>query len=129
VVSGCALGHRTLRTVDFGKLAATFVDTLTERSIRLAPRPGVRQTAEAYATDAQTRWHAQRDGYASMPADELLSVSAVRLRSAAAELLGGRDGRVVCQQCAEEVSAGRHLVRDAAILCRHCAGEGYFDAG
>ena len=27
VATGCSLGHRTLRLIDYGKVAATFVDT------------------------------------------------------------------------------------------------------
>jgi len=53
VVSGCTVGHRTLRVVYLGKVAATFVDTLTERAVRVVPRPGVRETAQAHATDAK----------------------------------------------------------------------------
>lgn len=35
--TGCHLGGRTLRILDFGKVAATFVDTLTEAAIRIVP--------------------------------------------------------------------------------------------
>jgi formylmethanofuran dehydrogenase subunit E len=129
VVTGCTVGHRTLRVADLGKIAATFVDMLTERAVRVAPRPGVRAAAQAYAADSPTRWHAQRDGYASMPVDELLSVVDVRLRSPVADLLGDWEGRVTCERCAEEVIGGRQVVRDDLVLCRHCAGEGYVDAG
>src|SRR3712207_7090667 len=34
VATGCWLGRRTLRLVDHGKVAATFMDTLTERAVR-----------------------------------------------------------------------------------------------
>ncbi len=35
VATGCWLGRRTLRLVDYGKVAATFVDPHTERAIRI----------------------------------------------------------------------------------------------
>ncbi len=38
VATGCWVGRRTLRIEDYGKIAATFVDTLTEQAIRLTPR-------------------------------------------------------------------------------------------
>src|SRR5512141_3271663 len=36
--TGCHVGSRTLRILDFGKVAATFIDTRTEYSIRILPR-------------------------------------------------------------------------------------------
>ena len=125
VVTGCTVGHRTLRVVDLGKIAATFVDTVTERSMRIAPRPGVRERALSHADHVPTLWHAQRDGYARMPAEELLSVVAVKLRIPLAAPLSDWQERVTCQLCAEEVMNGRQVVLDGAILCRHCAGAGY----
>ncbi len=38
VATGCWVGRRTLRIEDYGKVAATFVDTQTEQAIRLTPR-------------------------------------------------------------------------------------------
>ena len=42
VSTGNSLGHRSLRIVDLGKVAVTFTDLKTGRSIRLSPAPGVR---------------------------------------------------------------------------------------
>jgi len=43
VATGCRVGGRTLRVIDFGKVAATFVDTSTGGAIRVAPAPDVRR--------------------------------------------------------------------------------------
>src|SRR5512140_211752 len=40
--TGCRVGNRTLRVVDYGKTAVTFVDTLDERAIRVIPHPFAR---------------------------------------------------------------------------------------
>ena len=37
VATGCTVGHRTLRVEDYGKVAATCIDTQTGRALRLAP--------------------------------------------------------------------------------------------
>src|SRR5579863_23274 len=71
VPSGCSIGHRTLRIVDLGKIAATVADTRTNRAIRIWPRPSIRLAACGYAPRAASRWHAQRLGYARMPVSEL----------------------------------------------------------
>src|SRR5574341_409378 len=57
--TGCQVGRRTLRIEDYGKVAATFVDTLTGRAVRIAPRSGVRTLACAYAPEARNKWEAQ----------------------------------------------------------------------
>src|SRR5512135_3550111 len=43
--TGSAVNHRTLIVEDYGKIAATFVDTLNGQALRLAPRSDVRQRA------------------------------------------------------------------------------------
>jgi formylmethanofuran dehydrogenase subunit E len=34
--------------------------------------------------------------------------------------------RVACGKCGEHVQDGREVRRDSAVLCRSCAGSGYF---
>ena len=43
VDSGCWLGRRTMRLIDHGKVAATFVDTRTRRAVRAAPQTDLRR--------------------------------------------------------------------------------------
>src|SRR5512138_3551031 len=38
VVTGCRLGKRALKFMDFGKMAATFVDLQTGRAVRVAAK-------------------------------------------------------------------------------------------
>ena len=61
--TGCAVGRRTMRIEEFGKVAATFVDTATERAVRIVPRLEARALAREYAPEASSRWHAQLIGY------------------------------------------------------------------
>ena len=43
VTTNCWVNHRTMRIEDYGKTAATFVDSATGRAIRITPRPAVIQ--------------------------------------------------------------------------------------
>ncbi|NLE52215.1 MAG: formylmethanofuran dehydrogenase, partial [Chloroflexi bacterium] len=61
--TGCWVGRRTLRVIDFGKVAATFVDTQTGCAVRIVPAPDSRTRAWAYAPDAQNTWQANLIGY------------------------------------------------------------------
>jgi formylmethanofuran dehydrogenase subunit E len=38
VISGCTLGHRTLKYIDYGKFAATFVNIASGKAIRVTIR-------------------------------------------------------------------------------------------
>ena len=38
VITGCTLGHRTLKYVDYGKFAATFVNLTSCKAIRVTIR-------------------------------------------------------------------------------------------
>jgi len=96
VVTGCTVGHRTLRVEDYGKIAATFVDVVTEQALRLAPRLDVRQRAWAYAPEENRRYFAQLQAYQVMPDEELLMVQAVRLTTPVSALIGRPGVRVNC---------------------------------
>src|SRR5512139_787353 len=51
VATGCWVDRRTLRVMDYGKLAATFVDTQSGRAIRICPRQESRLHAAHYGAD------------------------------------------------------------------------------
>lgn len=123
VVSGCSLGHRTMRLNDVGKIAVTVVDTRSDCAVRVRPRPEVRVSACAYAQDETRRWYAQRLGYARMPDEELLCVGSVAVPPELEALRGPWNTRRVCARCGEEVFLNRHVVIDAGDVCRSCAIE------
>ena len=52
VATNCWVGRRTLRVEDYGKVAATFVDTQTGRAVRILPRREARHSAQLFAPDA-----------------------------------------------------------------------------
>lgn len=124
--TGCRLGRRTLRLIDYGKVAATAVDTVTRRAVRVWPHPEARQRAGRYAPHAPDRWHAQRDGYGMMPAAELLLARAVTLTGSLDTLLGRPGQRAVCARCGEEVLNGREVLLPEGPVCADCAGESYY---
>ncbi|MDE3089482.1 MAG: TraR/DksA C4-type zinc finger protein [Chloroflexota bacterium] len=124
--TGCAVGRRTMRIEDFGKVAATFVDTATERAVRVVPRIEARALAREYAPAASSRWQAQLAGYQRMPDDCLLRWEWVALRTPVRALVA-RDGvRVLCEVCQEEIIKDRQVLRDGVAVCRACAGQAYY---
>jgi len=126
VATGCWVGRRTLRIQDFGKVAATFVDTNTEQAIRIAPRAGCRQAAGAYAPEAPNRWQAQLLGYQRMPGPELLAATEVRLIPSIESILSRPGRKAICQACKEEILNDRQLVHEDPVLCQACVGNAYY---
>ena len=125
VATGCWLGHRTLRLVDHGKVAASFVDLRTDRAVRVWPDPRARMLADLRCPGAASRWHAQLEGYRTIPAQELLRAGEVVLTRAMAAVVGRAGERTACTRCGEEILNQRHVVRDGAMLCRSCGGAPY----
>jgi formylmethanofuran dehydrogenase subunit E len=129
VATGCWLGHRTLRLVDCGKVAATLVDTHDGKALRITPHPAARDHALLHSPAAADPWHAQLEAYQTIPDDDLLQVQAVRL-SVSLESIISRPGlRVECTICGEEIMNEREVWREGRPLCRQCAGvESYYCA-
>ncbi len=130
VATGCSLGHRTMRLMDQGKVAATFVDTRADlsRGLRIWPRPTVRGRAQAMCPDLGSRWRAQLEAYQRMAEDELLAWAWVELLVSVERLISRPGVRATCAQCGEEVINERERWVSGAPLCAQCAGEGYFAA-
>jgi formylmethanofuran dehydrogenase subunit E len=126
IATGCTVGNRRLRILDFGKIAATFVDVKNDRAIRIAPRAGIRAAAQLQVPGARSRWHAQLKAYQLMPDTELLDARPVSLSVPLEKLLSRPGYRVVCSVCGEEIINEREIVLNGEILCRGCAGQNYY---
>lgn len=124
--TGCYVGRRTLRIEDYGKTAATFVDTLTEQAIRIAPRAEARELAWDYAPSARNNWEAQLIGYQHLPDDLLFDWRWVELTVPVAQIVGQAGKRVSCESCGEEIINQREVTREGIVLCKSCAGKSYF---
>jgi formylmethanofuran dehydrogenase subunit E len=124
--TGCWVGRRTLRVEDYGKVAATFVDTEGGRAVRIVPRAEVRQRAFHYAPEGRNKWEAQLLGYQRMPVEELLSATDVQLGMDVARLVSRAGAKAVCDYCGEEIMNEREVRRDGLTLCRSCAGPSYY---
>jgi formylmethanofuran dehydrogenase subunit E len=126
VATGCWLGRRTMRLIDLGKVAATFVDTKTERAIRIWPSHQARELAHRYAPGAKSRWHAYLEAYQVMPDEELLEAWPVGLTLDLKALISRNGVRAACALCGEEIINEREVVRDGHVRCRSCAEEAYY---
>lgn len=124
----CTVGHRTLRVEDYGKTAATFVDTKTSRVVRIAPALDIRQKAYRYAPDEPRHYFAQMQAYPIMPDEEMFTVTEVQLTTSIEAIVSRPGIRVNCDVCGEEVMNKREIKQEGLLLCRVCAGKSYYQS-
>jgi formylmethanofuran dehydrogenase subunit E len=125
-VTGCSLGRRTLKFQDYGKMAATFINLRTGRAVRVAARESSRRRAETYVPGMSDKYELQLQAYRIMPEEELFNITEVRVELRPEDMPGRPLSRVACDDCGEYVQDGREVYRDGEILCKACAGGGYY---
>ncbi len=123
----CWIGRRTLRVEDYGKLAATFIDTQTGTAARIVPRLHIRQLALEYAPEAGNKWQAMLLGYQRIPDLDLLAVQPVTLHTPIEQIISRPGRKAICELCGEEIMNEREIMRGGRILCRPCSGDSYYD--
>jgi formylmethanofuran dehydrogenase subunit E len=125
-VTGCRLGKRTLKHMDYGKMAATFVDTQAGRAVRVVALEESRDKAWSYATPGMSKYEAQREAYKAMPEDQMFEVQRVEVDLRPEDQPGPTLSRVTCQRCGERISDCREVHVNGYVLCRACANGTYY---
>jgi len=126
-VTGCSLGRRTMKFLDYGKMAATFLNLKTNKAVRVVAREDSRQKAEDRFPTSENKYTAQLESYKIMPDDELFDVMEVTVKVAPEDMPGRPMRRVQCDSCGEHVQDMREVYQDGGILCVPCARGGYYE--
>ena len=115
-VTGCQLGRRRLKWMDYGKTAATFLNAATGEAVR------VLRTKHVYPPDGADI----AAFFDAIPDEELFTHRRVKVQFKPEDLPGKPLYATFCQQCGEEVIDGRQVERDGRTLCKACADGGYY---
>ena len=121
LVTGCRLGKRALKFRDWGKMAATFVDLVSGRGVRIVALEDSRELARQLYPDVELRSRQQMLAYRELSDAQLFREQWVRVHVDAAELPGTKGERVICPGCGEGVNFGRFVESDGQRLCLSCA--------
>jgi formylmethanofuran dehydrogenase subunit E len=127
VVTGCRLGKRALKFRDWGKVAATFVDTETGRAVRVAARESSKALARSMHPEMQDKNQQQMLAYRELSDDQMFQAQWVRVPLPPQEFPGYKGERIVCENCGEGINFRREVLREGKTLCRGCAGESYYE--
>ncbi len=125
-VTGCSLGHRTMKFMDYGKMAATFVNLKTGRAVRVIAREDAREKAKEYFPEIEDKYKAQLEAYKIMSDNDLFDMMNVKVDIMPEDMPGRPLRRIRCDSCGEYVQDMREVYRDGRILCKPCADGGYY---
>jgi formylmethanofuran dehydrogenase subunit E len=142
VVTGCRLGKRALKSRDWGKMAATFVDLSSPcgggampgaasdhcyKAIRIAAKESSKKLAREMHPEIENKNQQQMLAYREMFEDDLFTKQWVKVELPPEEFPGYKSERIVCANCGEGINFHREVVRDGRDLCQACAGERYYE--
>ena len=125
--TGVRLGKRSLKYFDYGKVAATFLNTETNHAVRIVALEESRALADARYPGIDKKSERQFRAYREATDDELFKVERVMVDNNEMDAPGSPRSRVICASCGEGVNDGREVKGpDGATLCRACARGGYY---
>ena len=126
-VTGCTLGKRSLKWLDHGVMAATFVNLETGKSVRVTAREESRELAKKYMPTVAGKYSQQLEAYRIMPEAELFKVEQVTVDIPKQDLPGRPLGRVQCVACGDWVQDCREIIKDDKTLCHGCVHGRYYN--
>ncbi len=126
-VTGARLGKRTLKFLDYGKLAATFLNRETGKAVRIVALESSRRLADLRHPEIEDKYERQMQTYREAAEEELFGVSDVEVQVRAKDLPGHPRSRMICHKCGEAVNDGREIsLPDNITLCRSCIYGTYY---
>lgn len=126
-VTGVRLGRRSLKYVDYGKVAATFLNTETGEAVRVAALDESRSLADERYPLIESKKERQLRAYREASDMELFKVERVTVNYKVNDAPGKSSRRVVCSNCCEGINDGREILSgEDSVLCLPCASGGYY---
>lgn len=125
-VTGVKLGRRSLKHMDYGIMAATFLNLASNRAYRVISTEEARDLVSVYAPEISAKTPQQLAAYRRMPDCVLFKVQKVRVRVAPCDLPGPTRRKLVCTRCGQMIRDGREVYIDNQPVCRPCTTDCYF---
>lgn len=116
IVTNTRIGKRTLRALDLGKIAATFVNLETGKAVRVV------RAVRRHPKEGED----MISFYENLPEEGFLTITEVKVDLKENDLPGEPKQIVTCARCGEDVTDGRHVMVDGQPLCKTCAGTSYY---
>ena len=127
-VTGVKLGRRSLKFVDYGIMAATFVNLETGKAYRVISTEASRDLVSSYAPEITGKGRQQLEAYKRMPDSVLFRVQEVQVSIGESDLPGPTRHKVICARCGQVVRDKREVIVEGAPVCQPCARGAYFSS-
>lgn len=115
-VTGCKLGRRNLKWMDYGKSAATFLNTRTDDAVRIY------RIGHMYPSEGEDLV----EFFNRIPDEKMFHANQVKVYYKPTDLPGKPLDSMICPICGEEVIDGRQVVRDGQEICKACNDGAYY---
>ncbi len=127
-VTGVRLGRRSLKFMDYGIMAATFVNLETGKAFRVVSTEEARDLAAIYAPEITPKAAQQLAAYQKMPDSVLFRVQEIEIDIKEYDLPGPTRKKIACTRCGQVIRDNREIVSGSEILCRLCTAGAYFQS-
>jgi formylmethanofuran dehydrogenase subunit E len=125
-VTGVKLGRRSLKFIDNGIMAATFVNIESGEAVRILSTESSRDLAPEFAPDIADSSKQQLEAYKKMPDEVLFKVEPVAVDVPINDLPGPSRFKCRCEKCGQVVRDKKEIMINGKTLCRPCAYGTYY---
>ncbi len=125
-VSNARLGRRSLKFVDYGIMAATFLNLETQKAFRVISTEESRDLAPLYAPGEPDLRRQQTTAYKVMPDGVMFRVQEVKVALTPFDLPGPTRRKATCMNCGQVVRDHREVRQNGFVYCRPCVAGAYF---
>jgi formylmethanofuran dehydrogenase subunit E len=116
-ITGCSLGHRSLKYFNYGRFAAVFYNQTSKQAIRVSPVKRPHSSSEDIIQI-----------YRTAPDEELVRLEEVTVDVDPSDLPGKPQRVDECSRCGERIFDNKCVVADGKLTCRACANGAYYTA-
>jgi formylmethanofuran dehydrogenase subunit E len=120
-ITGCSLGHRSLKYRPYGKFAATFINLKTDEAVRVS-------VVEKKRTEKTGR-DAMKDAAKILlesPESDLFRIKRVHVAIPDGDMPGMPKYHARCRLCNEMIVDNKEVIVDGEVLCGNCAHGSYY---
>lgn len=116
-VTDCKIGRRRLKWVDYGKMAASFVNLADNRAIRVS----------VYGDHYVPEGGDPLEFFSQFSDEQLFKVKDIKIDLKPEDLPGKPLQVVTCDKCGERIFDKRQVEINGKTLCRACANGAYYE--
>ncbi|MBN2040369.1 MAG: formylmethanofuran dehydrogenase [Spirochaetes bacterium] len=117
-VTGCQPGKRTMKILNYGKMAATFINLKTRKAIRISQK---NLDGDTVTTREMIEQNPQTTDFLQLSDDELFDICEVEVDLNPEDMPGRPLKIVTCSKCGERVMDLKEITKDGKYFCKPCA--------